>query len=1276
MSLFRLEITPRPEHETGRGRALTHAAHQLGITGLTACHPSRLIFLQGELSEAELRQLGAELLADPVTEVLVIRYSFLDAPLPPIQSTNTPITNQYTIETTLLPGVTDPPAENLVRAAHLLGITGLERAATGERFVLEGELDAAALQHLATELFANPVIQRTSINQPIPPPFFPYQQADDTVKIIPLRGLDAAALQAISKERRLALDLAEMQAIQTYFQTEGRDPTDTELEMLAQTWSEHCVHKTFRATIDYLGPRPGHLDAPTPQVINGLLKSLIRRATETINKPWVRSAFVDNAGIISFDEQFDLAFKVETHNHPSALEPFGGANTGVGGVVRDVLGVSARPIANTDILCFGPPDLPLERLPEGVLHPRRIADGVIHGIEDYGNKMGIPTVNGSILYHEGYTANPLVYCGCLGLLPRDSNPTQVQVGDLIVAVGGRTGRDGLRGATFSSMEMDVTTSEIAGTAVQIGHPIMEKQVQEVILRARDEQLYNAITDCGAGGFSSAVGEMGKVTGAAVQLQSIPLKYPGLRPWEMWLSEAQERMVLAVPPAHWPRLQEICAGQDVEAIQLGVFDGRGRVTIYYGDKLVGDLDAHFLHEGIPQRHLKAEWQPVPQNHASLNWFAPPDYTGMLTRLLAHPNVRSKEETIRRYDHEIQGGAAAKPLVGTHNHGPGDATVLVPQATQTRSLAHPPTRAVALSNGICPSYGEIDPYAMAWAAVDEAIRNAIAVGADPDQIAILDNFCWGNPNLPDRLGALVRCTQGCYDAALAYQTPFISGKDSLNNEYTGADGQKHAIPGTLLISALAVVPDVNQSVTMDLKGAGNLLYVLGETKPELGGTLFAQQQGLNGGIVPQPVPDAPAHYRALHQAMRAGLVQSAHDCSEGGLAVALAEMSLAGELGVAVDVALVPQWENLSPDEVLFAESQGRLLLEVGEEDAAAFETVMNGVPCGRVGHVTPSAFTITHLGHPLIHTTPVELEQAWRGHLEVSGEQLAVSGEPPLTSHSSPLSTPHTSSLTPRILILHANGTNRDHDAALACELAGGAPEIVHINQLLAGERHFSDYQMLIVPGGFSYGDDLGAGVLWAMDLRHRFGERLHQFIASGHPVLGICNGFQALVKAGVLPGVGSEQLAISTPHSSSIRPVTLTYNASAHFECRWVYLQPDPTSPCLFTQGLEEMVYCPVAHGEGRVAVSENGVAAALQANHLIPLTYVNLDGSPASYPANPNGSVLNIAALCNPAGNVMGLMPHPENHIFPWQHPRWRRGQGGMLGLRLFANGIKAARQ
>lgn len=1278
VAAYRIEVRPRRPQSSAK---LVRTAHQLGLTAVTACYPSRLYFIQGAFTAAEATRIAHDILADPVTERVVMgdHHRVPTAPSP------------LTIEVTLLPGVTDPPAENLIRAAHLVGVAGVKRAATGLRYDLEGDIDDDAAHRLAVEVLANPIIQRYAIGQAITPPFVAYQAADDTVDLIDLREADDDELQHISQARRLSMNLAEMQTIQAYYRQEGRPATEVELEMLAQTWSEHCVHKTFKAIIEYEGPEG-------KKTINGLLNTYIRAATEKLNKPWVHSAFVDNAGIIAFDEHFDLAFKVETHNHPSALEPFGGANTGVGGVVRDVLGVSARPMANTDVLCFGLPDTPHDDLPVGVLHPRRIADGVIHGIEDYGNKMGIPTVNGSIHYHPGYTANPLVYCGCLGILPRGAHVTEPQPGDLVVAIGGRTGRDGLRGATFSSMEMDVATSDIAGTAVQIGNPIMEKQVQEVIVRARDEKLYTAITDCGAGGFSSAIGEMAETLGAAIQLQNISLKYPGLRPWEMWLSEAQERMVLAVPPSNLARLQALCTGQDVEAIVLGTFTGDGSLTIRYGDNVVAGLSTHFLHEGIPTRHLQAVWKPdimdpLAVDRQPLDDNSLPD---TLLKLLAHPTIRSKEKVIRRYDHEVQGGTAVKPLTGIHNHGPADATVLIPQHVQAAGPPSPDViKGVALANGINPHYAALDPYQMAWAAVDEALRNVTAVGADPDQVAILDNFCWGNPGLPDRLGALVRCAQGCYDAALAFGTPFISGKDSLNNEYTDADGQKHAIPGTLLISALGIVPDVNKTVTMDLKQAGNFLFVVGDTRAEMGGshyTLVGDLASEGNNTPPAPVKDSLTRMRRLHQAMQAGLVQACHDCAEGGIAVALAEMCIAGGVGLEVQLMRIPRdyHANYARDEVIFfAESLSRFLVEVRPEDEAAFRAILDDVPHECIGVVGGDRLVVNgRTGDALLSLTVVEMEQAWRG--TVSSSQASGNGHQPSVAGKQPADyRPRMPTYQPKVLILHANGSNRDHDAALACQLAGGAPEIVHMNQLLAGERQLADYHMLVIPGGFSYGDDLGAGVLWALDLHYALGEALAAFVQDGRPVLGICNGFQTLVKAGLLPGWATDAAPAS-------RPVTLTFNRSDQFECRWVYLQPNPHSPSLFTQGLDSPIYCPVAHGEGRLAVADEAVARSLQAQNLIPLTYAAMPHAPAEtrepmtdhdtevtavasgpeshYPANPNGSVLNIAALCNPAGNVLGLMPHPENHIFPWQHPRAHRHERGMSGLSLFVNGIKQA--
>lgn len=1249
---------------------LVRTAHQLNVTALKGCYPARLFFLEGELSREDADRLAQELLADPVTEAYRLDVESSGGLSGNGMSANG-ATGAHHIEVTLLPGVTDPVAENIVRSAHRIGITGLGRAATGQHYRLTGSLDPTSLEQLATQVLSNSVIQRAAIDTPISAPFVAVQTKDSTIEVIPVRGLDDDGLRDLSAERRLSLDLNEMRAIRDYFDEVQRDPTDAELEMLAQTWSEHCVHKTFKAKIDYTGPAHGAApdSASVPQHIDGLLKTYLRAATERLDKDWVRSAFVDNAGIIRFDDQWDIAFKVETHNRPSALEPFGGANTGVGGVIRDVLGVSARPIANTDVLCFGLPETPVENLPEGVLHPRRIADGVIAGIEDYGNKMGIPTVNGAIAYHPGYTSNPLVFCGCLGILPHGAHRSQAEPGDLIVVIGGRTGRDGLRGATFSSMEMDTSTAQVSGGAVQIGHPIMEKQVQEVVLRARDEGLYTSITDCGAGGLSSAVGEMGAEIGATIRLETVPLKYPGLRPWEIWLSEAQERMVLAVPPENWERIQVLAAGQDVEAVAIGTFDPTGRLTLTYDGQMVGDLSMQFLHDGIPQRHLKAVWEP-PVLTESETPDAPSDLTQTLLQLLALPTIRSKEDVIRKYDHEVQTGTALKPLVGAAAAGPGDATVLVPM--DTISDGAETVRGVALSNGLCPQFGEIDPYAMAWAAVDEALRNLVAVGTDPDQIAILDNFCWGNTQLPDRLGALVRCSQGCYDAALAYGTPYISGKDSLNNEYIGEDGQRHAIPGTLVISAVGTVPDVAKTVSMDLKAPGNMLFLIGQTRDELGGSHYHLLNGIEGGNVPQPVPHALDRMRKLHTAIQSGLVQACHDLSEGGLAVALAEMSLAGRLGIEI---LVYEEQRVTQ---LFSESLSRFVLEVRPEDADAVRALFAEDEIAYIGRVTyKPRFIVRREGgtsdeQPIIQTTPAELERAWRK--TVSGAHIPdkTDAKDAAESVTGVSITRRASSAgqTPRIIILHANGTNRDRDAALACELAGGAPEIVHVNQLFNGERHLLDYHMLVIPGGFSYGDDLGAGVLWALDLRERLSD-LDRFVAEGRPVLGICNGFQTLVKSGLLSG--PEVNEGGGQHHE--RDVTLTYNAQGHFECRWVHLLPNLKSPSLFTRGLDEPIFCPIAHGEGRVAFRDEAALQALMDANLNALTYVDAEGATGEYPINPNGSAAHIAALTNPQGNVFGLMPHPENHIFPWQNPLRHRGISGRLGLRLFENGIKAAK-
>ncbi len=968
----RIEVFWQTDRPDGRAAAVLDQVAQLGIAGVQQVQVSNLYFLRGKLSAAKLRRLAEELLVDPVVEGYRLG-------LPPD-------TAGAVIEVCFHPGVTDAVADNLLQRAPMLGLDSLEAAATGMRYVFTGDLSSDDLRRIACEALCNEVVQSYALGL-LSPPFVPAARPSRAVEIIPLRDADDAALARMSVERVLFLSLPEMQAIQAEYRRLGRDPTDVELETLAQTWSEHCQHKTFKADIRYRAR--GGMGRVLPvsermtgagaeaedggeEEIAGLLATYIRAATEKLNRPWVLSAFVDNAGIVALGEDWEVSFKVETHNHPSALEPFGGANTGVGGVIRDVIGVSARPIANTDVLCFGPADLPLGEVPAGALHPRRVARGVVAGIEDYGNKMGIPTLSGAILYDRDYTANPLVYCGCVGLAPRGAHRRAPQAGDLCVALGGRTGRDGLHGATFSSAELTHETGQTVGSVVQIGDPITEKATLEAILRARDEGLYTAITDCGAGGFSSAAGEMGQEVGVEVDLAGVPLKYPGLRPWEIWLSEAQERMVLAVPPDSLARLREICAGLDVPLTVIGRFTGDGRLRVRYGERVVAELEMEFLHRGWPRRTLIAEWTAP---HFPEPDIAPrPDLTPALLQLLAHPDVASKEEVIRRYDHEVQGGVVIKPLVGPAGNGPSDAAVLHPPEV-------PGWAGLALGCGICPSYGRIDPYAMAWAAVDEAMRNVVAVGADPERVALLDNFCWGNPNLPDRLGGLVRACQGCHDAALAYGAPFISGKDSLNNEFLGADGQKQAIPGTLLISSLGWVPDVRGAVTMDLKRPGDLLYIVGETRQELGGSLYHRLHGALGGSVPAPIPMSSERMRALHRAMRAGLVRACHDLAEGGLGVAAAEMALAGRLGVELSLSSLPRADDVQRDDAaLFSESGGRFLVEVAPGDAPAFEAALSGVPLACLGRVVPDGLMCVRglAGAVVVVCGLAELVHAWHG----------------------------------------------------------------------------------------------------------------------------------------------------------------------------------------------------------------------------------------------------------------------------------------------------------
>ncbi len=1016
--VIRIEVRPQPGQADPQAEAAAHTARQDGLS-LREAHSAHIYLIEAPLTDSQAHAVAAELLADPVNQTSALGA----APTPE---------DSVTLEVHYLPGVMDPVAQS-ARDAIAEMLPELPADAIDVRTAVRYDLSLTGnrpsddtLRRFAESHLGNTVVQSFHL-QPYHPEAFEHGHAQPfRLAHISIRDLDDAALQKMSREAHLFLSLDEMKAIQSYYREANREPTDIELETLAQTWSEHCVHKTLKSTIHYqvqgdsspAPPDPIFQNKPNHTVnedgsitIHNLLKSTVAAATfKLMERPeyrdWCVSVFEDNAGIVKLDEQHGIAIKVETHNHPSAIEPYGGAATGIGGCIRDIMGtgLAALPIANTDTFCVAFPQRPSEQraandegrnqndekkpasssfgirhsaLPHGVIHPKRVLQCVVDGVRDYGNRMGIPTVNGAVYFHDDYLGNPLVFAGCVGIIPLDKCFGTPNPGDRIVILGGRTGRDGIHGATFSSAELTDAHADEFSHAVQIGNAITQKKTLDVILQARDHAqgcLFSAISDCGAGGFSSAVGEMGEKVGAHVELANAPLKYAGLTYTEVWISEAQERMPLAVPPENLETLKALCEAEDVEMCILGTFgyveDGVPTLKLDYQGTEVGKLAMPFMHDGIPTPTRKAEWNPRGWNDECRNQNDETSQTSSsfgiryssleetLTTLLSHPNIASKHWIIRQYDHEVQAGSVVKPLVGPQQDGPSDASVIRPKYDSPRGIA----LAVGLQPGLSEKSRQTglavdgDSYQSVLAAIDEAVRNVICVGADPDRIAILDNFCWPNCDDPKMLGPLVRAAEGCYDGALAYGTPFVSGKDSLSNQFTTEDGKLITIPQTLLITALGIVEDVRRCVTMDAKAPGNALLIIGQTTPNLGGSHFAAcaPGNINPHIPRVDLQQGPAHARAVAALIQQGLVASAHDCSDGGLLVAAAEMAFAGRIGLDLDLASLPAPEPLPHAAACFAETPSRYLLEVapGSLDKVIRSLREAKVPFAQIGTFTP------------------------------------------------------------------------------------------------------------------------------------------------------------------------------------------------------------------------------------------------------------------------------------------------------------------------------------
>lgn len=943
----------------------------------------------------------------------------------------------WILEVGFRPGVTDNEGKTARDTlALVLGKTRDFAVYTSTQYHLHTSLALAEVESVARDLLANELIERFAVKSGEEwrqrPGFAPQAarvagKASDEVAAIPLASMSDEELLEYSRRNTWALSLEEMHAIRAHYSApetmaERRrhalpaDPTDAEMEVLAQTWSEHCKHKIFAASIAYENAETGRRET-----IDSLYKTCIQGSTAKLrarmgDKDFCRSVFKDNAGVVAFTDSHDVCIKVETHNSPSALDPYGGALTGIVGVNRDPMGtgLGAELVCNTDVFCFASPFHEGE-LPPRLLHPRRVMEGVREGVEHGGNKSGVPTINGSVVFDERFLGKPLVYCGTVGILPRmihgrPGHSKKARVGDVVVMAGGRIGKDGIHGATFSSEELHEGSP---ATAVQIGDPITQRKMYDCIIKARNLGLYTAITDNGAGGLSSSVGEMAEDTGGCrIDLAKAPLKYDGLRPWEILLSEAQERMTLAVPKEHLPTFLALAREMDVEATPLGEFTDSGFFHVTYGEKPVALLPMDFMHDGVPQMRLEARWErPLAFAPGRFGPQAPRsgsvradvgarglDQKGLLLRMLGRLNICSKEYIIRQYDHEVKGGSVVKPLVGVQRDGPADAAVWRPLLDSESGIV--------LSHGICPKFSDADTYWMMANAIDEAVRNAVAAGADPERLAGVDNFCWCDPvqseKTPDgkyKLAQLVRAAKALEHFCLSYGVPCISGKDSMKNDYTGGGG-KISIPPTVLFSILGYIPDVARAVTSDFKRPGEAVYLLGFTHNELGGSELASEIGLSGGTVPQvDAASAKRRYLFVHQAMREGLISACHDLSDGGLGVALAEMALAGRLGGRINLDRVPvrdinKASASFPDSVdyltslLYSESASRLLVTVPRDSIPVFEerAATSGSRLGfdmaLIGNVSDSATLIlTSDNEPVLQADVTELARAFKSTLD-------------------------------------------------------------------------------------------------------------------------------------------------------------------------------------------------------------------------------------------------------------------------------------------------------
>lgn len=988
----RLEIALQDHLIDAEGEGIRRKALDYFGIQLQRVRSVHILTIDADFSADQLERIRTEIFTNPVTQIS--SYEPLHLPF------------DWTIWVGYRPGVRDNPGATAVEAVEdLLGLRLAEDAAiyTSRRYCIEGNGFAIAdLEKVAGELLANDIIQQWKI---IPATSWdpksgigiviPRVRLDHrpTVRTIPIDSDEI--LIKISAERSLALNPNDIPTIRAYFsdkkvQTDRArvglaDPTDVELEYISQARSDHCNHNTFRGLFHYRDLTTG-----SSETVDNLFKTCIEAPTLALKKkkPWVVSVLWDNAGAGRFDQAHYYVITGETHNSPSNMEAYGGAITGIVGVYRDPLGTGkgSRLIMGSYGYCVGPRDYNGELKPH--LHPRRLLDGVIEGVRDGGNKSGIPTTFGQVVFDPGYLGKCLVFVTAVGIMPalingEPAEQKRTTPGELVIMCGGRVGKDGIHGVTAASETFSQSTP--AGH-VQIGDPYTQKKMHDFLLEARDQGLIRFITDNGGGGLSSSIGESARVSnGCEIELEKVPLKYAGLDQWEIWVSESQERMTVAIRPEDLAEFMQLSQKHAVESTVIGKYTDSGKLCITYEGKTCARIDLALLESGFPQWEFEAEWiSPEQRGLIEPVINAPHDYEVLILDMLARPNICSTEWIARQYDHEVQGASVIKPLVGAERDVNSDACVIRPVLGSSKGLA--------FAQALLPAYSAIDAYHMTSCSIDAAIRRLVAVGADLDHIGGVDNFCWpniqyhpiDNPDGKFKAAQLVRACRALRDMCQAYEIPLLSGKDSMyvDGYLPGRYGEMHKVSAleTLQFSAISVVEDVTRCVSMDSKVSGDLVYILGKTRNELGGSEYYAHLGEIGLNVPWVRIDAfLATYRALSEAINRRLVASAHGIYGGGLGVHLAMVAMGGSLGMRIDLNRVPAGDLGRDDTVMFSESAGRFIVTVDPQNRKIFESLFENLTCACIGTVTEKPqFEIKGLNQETIVSVAIkDLKSAWK-----------------------------------------------------------------------------------------------------------------------------------------------------------------------------------------------------------------------------------------------------------------------------------------------------------